>query len=322
MATPAYHLRTNKAVDRLLFLDALHMFETASAFAKYVYYSFGGPYLDDFRLMHEHFPKMKMVSIELLEEVFERQRFHKPTGYVTLMHSDLHTFLTNYDAGRKKGVFWLDYTKLELAQFEEFMMLLGKVNANSIVKITLQCQPMYYQNKIGDEKKADGTYKNDKNKLFRDTFQDFLPSSSVAIPHDPLGFARLLQDMVQIAAQKALPSAAGGLVFQPVSSFYYKDGAGIFTLTGIVCDPAEQDDIKEKFSKWAFANLDLANPPKEIDVPVLSTKERLHLQKYLPCKGEKLAKALGYPIGDNNAGKMQQYADFYRQYPYFIRAVV
>jgi hypothetical protein len=67
--------------------------------------------------------------------------------------------------------------------------------------------------------------------------------------------------------------------------------------------------------------------PQRIDVPFLSTKERLALQKYLPCEedaGRKLLKILGYSIDDDRtkaAAKMKQYAEFYRYYPYFVRAL-
>ncbi|HLZ17330.1 MAG TPA: O-methyltransferase, partial [Cyclobacteriaceae bacterium] len=61
-------------------------------------------------------------------------------------------------------------------------------------------------------------------------------------------------------------------------------------------------------------------------VPYLSTKERLHLQKFLPCAtdiGGSLIRALGYKIDSDRSiavAQMRQYGDFYLQYPYFIKA--
>jgi len=67
---------------------------------------------------------------------------------------------------------------------------------------------------------------------------------------------------------------------------------------------------------------------KRRTIPVLSIKERLKLEKYLPSKvstGKSLARALGYLIDDRESRslqKLQQYSDFYRYYPKFAKVSV
>ena len=318
MKHPPYHLRTNKAVDRFLLIDAIRCLGRPNEFAQYTYYGLGGPYLEDFRLLHESFPEIKMVSIEQDAQTHKRQRFHRPCGPIKLRHIDIKSFLARYDSRDKKSIFWLDYPGLEYSHFDDFMTLLGKVAAESIVKITLRAEHSDY---VGRDKEDQEKRENE----FRAKFGAILPSSGVAPPPDLERFAGLLQDMLQIASQKALPSGTG-FVYQPISSFCYKDGDGIFTLTGIVCQRNERRRVRESFSNLRFANLNWARP-KRIDVPFLSTKERLHLQKHLPCKrdaGRRLLKVLRYRIDDDRAravAKMKQYADFYRYYPHFVRAI-
>ena len=64
-----------------------------------------------------------------------------------------------------------------------------------------------------------------------------------------------------------------------------------------------------------------------IDVPTLSTKERLHLQDRLPLNlnaGRVLRRALGYLIDKDvrrTEAKLKQYADFHRYFPYFMKAI-
>lgn len=322
MAAPAYHLRTNKAVDRFLFMEAIRRLIGINESGDYKYYSFGGPYLDDFRLIHELFPEIDMISIERDNEVYKRQKFHLPSGRISLKQCDMHSFLSNYDSEDEKSIFWLDYTGLDYNQFEEFMLVLSKVASNSIVKITLQCTPGFYQNKPTDAKDEHGNFKVDKQESFRKKFGNVLPSSSVGIPRNPIDFAQLLQDMIQIASQKALPSRTESLVYQPILSTYYKDGLGIFTMMGVVCKQEERKDIKARFSNWKPANLKWEEPPIHINVPMLSTQERLHLQSMLPCAGKALLKALGYKIdGEKSLDQLKQYAEYYRQYPYFIRGI-
>lgn len=312
MKHPPYHLRTNKAVDRFMLIEAIRCLGRPSEVAQYTYYGFGGPYLEEFRLLHESFPEMRMVSIEQNFETYKRQVFHLPCGQIRLRRVDFKSFLARYDSADRKSIFWLDYTGLEYGQFEDFMSLLGKVAAGSIVKVTLRAEPGDYLQK-------------DKEEEFKAKFGAVLPSSDAAPPRDFEKFAELLQDMLQIAAQQALPSGTGFL-YQPISSFCYKDGDGIFTLTGIVCQRSDLKRVRNLFSSWRFANLNWARP-KRIDVPFLSTKERLHLQRHLPCghdAGRRLLKVLKYRIDDDRrraVTKMKQYADFYRYYPHFVRAI-
>ena len=312
MKHPPYHLRTNKAVDRFLLIEALRCLGRLSELAQYTYYGLGGPYLEDFRLLHESFPDMHMVSIERNVQTFKRQKFHLPCRHIQVQQVDIKSFLSRYDSRDQKSIFWLDYTDLAYSQFEDFMYLLGKVAAGSIVKITLRAEPSDYN-------------QSQKEDDFKAKFAALLPSSDVVLPSEFLKFARLLQDMLQIAAQQALPSATG-FAYQPISSFCYKDGVGIFTLTGIVCQRTELKVVRSRFSNWDFANMNWARP-KRIDVPFLSTKERLHLQKHLPCRrdaGRRLLRVLRYYIDDDRStavAKMKQYADFYSYFPYFIRGI-
>jgi len=317
MRHPPYHLRVNKAVDRLALIEAIRHLEKLDDISAYTYYGFGGPYLEEFRLLYELYPRMRMVSIEQDEETYKRQRFHLPCGTLRLEKAECGSFLAQYEPEDEKSIFWLDFTGLEYAHFDNFMTLLGKVATRSMVKITLRAEPQDY---IGSDEAEELRLAQE----FRRRFEAVLPDASASPPVGFRRFACLLQDMVQIAAQNALPGALP-LMFQPVSSFCYSDGTGMFTLTGIVCARSEEFMIRSAFHGWQFANLNWAKP-KVIDMPVLSTKERLHLECLLPCSGSAgaaLREALGYLIDRDRRSteaKLKQYADFHRYSPYFVRA--
>jgi hypothetical protein len=58
-----YQLRPNKAVERLLFVDLLSILDHEIHIGRdYGYFGFGGPQMEDFRLLHERFAKMQMIS--------------------------------------------------------------------------------------------------------------------------------------------------------------------------------------------------------------------------------------------------------------------
>jgi hypothetical protein len=311
MSTPAYHLRPNKAVDRYTLVESIRRLVGSAELPEYTYYGLGGPYLEDFRLLREFFPELAMVSIELSSTVYKRQVFHQPCGDIELLNEDLGTFLSGYRSQNRKGIFWLDYTWLKASCFREFALLLGKATVGSIIKTTLRCNPRDY-----DGKNKTGT--------FGSQFQRFLLKPTLNPPLGVSDLATLLQEMLQTASQQQLRGTS--VTFQPICSFYYSDGTPMFSLTGTLCRNDDVTRIRALAERWELNNLDW-NPPKEIDLPFLSTKERLHLQKHLPCTslaGKTLLLLLGHDVDDIVAvseKKMEQYARFYRYYPHFIRAI-
>lgn len=312
MSGPDYHLRPNKAVDRLIFLDAVQHLDRLHPLESYTYYGFGGPYLEDFRLIYERHPAIRTVSIEQNLEVVKRQRFHRPCKTLRLENTDLRSFVGTFDPEDRRGIFWLDYTGLRYSNFEEFSALITKVVPDSLVKITLRAE----WRDFADGSKADE---------FCRTFGTLMPDSSVNPPKNYEAFVELLQNMLRIATERALP-AASDVTYQPLCMFYYRDSSFMFTATGLVCARSEQAAIVERFKRWKFAVLNWSRP-KRINVPTLTTKERLHLQELLPCTkntGRVLRQRMGYliePTEGETESQMVQYELYHRYYPYVMRAV-
>jgi len=311
-----YHLRLNKTADRFTFIEAIGRLNRFSNLEDYMYYGLGGPFLEDFRLIYEFYPQVKMVSIEHDENIYKCQEFHRPCvdSHLSLEFTDLTSFITSYDPQDNLSIFWLDYTDLALRCFKDFKALLEKISLNSMIKVTLRADTREYW---ASENKS----RERKAQSFQKKFREVMPDPSEDPPRGSVDFAYLLQRMVQLAAQQALPPEATPITFQPVSSFYYSDGTTMFTITGIVCLKDNIPEVIETYQGWEFANTDWSLP-KLIDVPILSTKERLNLQECLPCSssaGSVLSSRLGYLISDNTEAALQQYAIFHRYSPYFLR---
>ena len=310
MNPPPYHLRPNKAVDRFLFFEAIRRLETSGSLSDYTYYGMGGPYLEDFRVLYELCDDIRMVSIEKSDHIFRRQLFHRPCRTLDLRYGDFFEFIDNYDAFGEKSIFWLDFTDLKLQNIEYFGDLLSKVTDGSVVKVTLLASYNYYRR---------------DRQSFHEQFDSLRPNQETRVPRQQGAFAREILKILQVMSQKALPASLKAR-FQPISSFYYADGSPMVTLTGFVCSDDQYDELRQRFEDWDFVNFGW-NSPAQIRVPVLSTKERLHLQRYLPMTnptGSALLERLGHALGDNvdeSSAQLEQYAWFHRHYPYFIRAV-
>lgn len=306
MKHPPYHLKVNKAIDRFLLVEILNILKKHCDISDYTYYSLGGPFLEDCRIINDHCPETNIVSIEKNEQTFKRQQFHRFSKILDLRLENFTNFLANFSSTGRE-IFWLDYTDLKLGHFEDFMSILGKVSEKSIVKITIRAE----------------SYSKGWEEFYRE-YGKILPASVKKTDIERLiPFIKLLQRMIQIASQQALP-APGKSIFQLLDSSYYSDQTHMLSITGIVCNKNEVSEIQQWFKNWHFANLKW-DDPRRIDVPTLSTKERLHLEKYLPTKaktGSSLSRALGYKIDDSSKesiAKLKQYEEFYRYYPYFAR---
>ena len=323
MKSPPYHLRPNKAADRFALIEAIRRLPLlgAGGLDEYTYFGLGGPYLEDFRLLYEFCPEMSMVSIENNDEAYKRQKFNIPFRTLRLMKEELSSFINHLDLGDAKSIFWLDYIALEYSCFQDFMTLLGLVADNSMIKITLRCEPEDFWNFDTND------LKDGQPEKFRRKFGQIMPDPSGNPPRLQQNLANLLQDMLQIVTERMLPPITNTRTFIPISSFYYKDGAGMFTLTGIICHINCMMSVKRAYENWEFAKLEWERPSL-ISLPVLSTKERLHLQRILPIKsptaGRKLHQLLGYQIEEDleeTEKALKQYAEFHRYSPYFIRGI-
>ena len=295
MTHPPYHLRVNKAIDRLLLVDILDILKrNRVGLPNYTYYGFGGPFLEDCKLIHDRCPEIQIVSIEKNQQIFKRQEFHCFSKKLNLIPKDFATFLAHFSSSGRE-IFWLDYTNLKFGNFDEFMSILAEVSENSVVKITVRAEPLSKRGLLQQERE-------ERFEGFQEEFGKIIPES-IQIQQKDIekteDFIKLLQKMLEIAAQQALRES--GSVFQPLNSSYYSDQTEMLSVTGIVCNKNKVSEIRQWFKDWAFINLTWKDA-RRIDVPILSTKERLHLEKYLPTTtktGRFLSRSLGYRIDDS-----------------------
>jgi len=319
MSPPPYHLRLNKAADRFALIEAIKRLpKLGSQLEEYTYYGMGGPYLEDMRLLYEFHPEIPTVSVERDGEILKRQEFHRPCAPAVLQleTTDIGSYIRLYEPHDRKSIFWLDYTDLEYSHFVDFITLLEKVVPGSMVKVTLRADPrdFWFSPKSMKVKRV---------QEFQQRFATLLPNQTARPNWASGNFANLLQQMLRIATQQALPAQSTNLAFHPVSSFFYSDGTWMLTLTGVVWNRSD-NAVEQAFNDWEFSNLTWARPSL-IDIPDLSTKERLKLQHCLPCgttPGVVLHTELDYLIDEDvpkTEAALEQYAAFHRYFPYFLR---
>ncbi|MBV6887099.1 O-methyltransferase [Xanthomonas euvesicatoria] len=320
----AYHLRPNKAVERALFLDLLNRIgRTAFNISGYQYVGFGGPFMEDFKAVHMATRISDMVCIERDSVVQARQKFNCPLRCVNFVLSDSSTFLDNFRPSTPT-IAWLDFTSPgELRQqLDDTCKLVNKLAHGDIFKVTLNAAVAALREDPGNIKQKELTLL--RKAVFEERSGADKPN--VIGPDDlkASNYPKLLLQALHNAANRGVNNTS--LIVQPLTAFAYSDGTMMLTATGILLDP-DQISIDEfpdssRLLHWPFVNLDWKYPI-EIDLPVLSLRERMALEKLQPDGTVKDAKdELGAVIDHQGIPPqaVTSFAKFYRIYPEFVRA--
>ena len=307
---PAYNLRIGKATDRLLFRDMLTRLSTILDFGRYSYVGLGGPFLEDFRLLHEAFPDMRMISIERTKQVWRRQKFHKPCKQVTLLNCGVDHYFANLHDDSAASIVWLDYTDLQHQRLREIWGSIPKLAPGSLLRVTLRA-------KGTDEVEHDA-----RRSWAENVFGEFEPpNTSEELDAGP--FAHVLLR----AIKRVTDDVAVQLVdakFHLLQAFVYDDSTPMLTACGIVGDEAIGRAVQAGLRTWQFRNFDWSQP-NQLRLPALSLKERLFLEPLLPSRrgsGRELHKSLGYCIEESERKSIQaldQYRELAGAYPRFVR---
>ncbi|MGO9119046.1 MAG: O-methyltransferase [Desulfomonilaceae bacterium] len=336
---PAYHLRPNKAVDRFIFVELLRALEVLQSLKDHVYIGFGGPFLEDFRLLAQLFPYLESISIESDEETYKRQLFHLCSSNMKAMHRKFKDFLATDFPIDRPVIVWADYTEMKRQCLLEVADIARRAVPWSVFRITVQAE-----NPIRTElhltkwipPRVPGKKEGDFRKLQK-RYRDDWAIDGISFDHRWFAWEGFTDEGFPILLSRMIGAVISGScsrpkTFVPLHAVKYSDGTIMLSLTGIFCLNEEREQILNHFRKYCEFCGDgnsTIDEIDEIDVPVLTTKERLRLDGILPTPdsdGKTCERKLGYLIeGDgsevHSARKMQHYEKYYRLYPYFGKLV-
>lgn len=334
---PAYHLRPNKAVDRLLFMDILRALELYCPLNQHTYIGLGGPFLEDFRLVSQMFPSLRMISIESDKETNKRQQFHLCSRQMDVVHGEFGDFLSTGFPSDSPTITWADYTDLTRESLLEASDIARKAPPLSMIRVTVRAEtPLYRELGIKYNRRPQTLPKSkakeferfvakyrEKMEIEGATFDASIFNWDAFKENNyPTLLTRLINSVLD--ASSTHPKK-----YLPLHAVKYSDGTIMLSVTGVFYDEQDEDQMMEHFAKHLDDFAADPNCVEEIDVPVLTTKERLLLESLLPVarpNGKITQKALGYLIegdgsDDNSLNKMRQYEKYHRLYPYFGKVI-
>lgn len=320
-----YRLRPNKAVDRELFLSLLMRLAPRLALEKYHYIGLGGPFLEDFRLIHGRLGITKMTCIETEEQVHKRQVFNRPVASIECIHKSLEDYLDETDLD-SPAVIWFDYTEPAgiTTQIERFAQTIGTVPISSVLRVTLNANPASLgkpepkEISVEDESEVLGdqeqkpTIQEWRLARFKERLGSLFPSGLTADGMNFKTYGASLLRALKLAVEKEALSFRDRRVVWALAT-HYADGQAMVTAALVICESNDKA-IEELVKGWEFYST--PDAPHRLDLPALSTLERLTMESNVDARTK-----MGFELPKSDMGEnpFEVFKKFYRIYPHFSR---
>ena len=308
-----YRIRPAKSIQRKMLCDTLLRLSFFEPVENYRYVGFGATTFVDFILFHKILGITDMISIEKNEEDRARFEFNNPFHCICIKYGESSDVLSSLDWDRKTVV-WLDY---DYPLIDSVLADIAYTSMNfvsgSMLVATVDVEP----DPPPDPPFTDEEGENHRLEQFRARI------GSEKVPHDVRGQNLeakemattcgrvILNEIEQILRDRngVLSAAKREVLYKPLFNFLYKDGSRkMLTVGGIFYESGDQARLKRcDFEKLEFVKSDATF--YEIDVPTLTHRERLYLDKTLPHGNiEDVGKQIGLTPKDiNNYKRLYRY---------------
>lgn len=258
-----------------------------------------------------------LFSIERDQSALTRQIFNKPFSCITCSNESTSNFITNYNE-EEPVIIWLDYTDTKWKkQFSECESLIANLKESDILKVTFNANPDVLKNDSGKT-----LLEVFKSKANHHLLNENLIENDV---QTMINFAKTINDFFCTITESILSDE--GLFFYPLLQFrYIDDRHQMITITGIIL--SENSNFPEIFNgynahtNWLYSHTEWGDI-HEINVPVLTQKEKYAINQLLPLNGKIDISQLPFILDKNKitAEKMiENYIKYYRYIPNFQRA--
>lgn len=320
-----YRLRPNKAVDRELFLSLLMRLAPNFALEKYHYVGLGGPFLEDFRLIHARLGIAKMTCIEIEEEVHKRQLFNRPIASIKCVHKTLEEYLdeTDFDS---PAIIWFDYTEPKgiTTQIERFARTIGTVPIGSVLRVTLNANPaslgkpeskdisVESEGDVSEDRAQKPTIQEWRLARFKERLGSLFPSGLSADGMNFKTYGTSLLRALKLAVEKEALSFRDRRIVWALAT-HYADGQAMVT-AALVVSQNDDKSIEDLLRGWEFNAT--TDAPHRLDLPALSTLERLTMES-----ADDAQTKMGFTLPKSDMGEnpFEVFKKFYRIYPHFSR---
>jgi hypothetical protein len=268
----------------------------------------GGPFLEDFRLIHARLGINEMVCIETDKLVHRRQEFNKPIESIVCLHRSLEDYLarTEFEA---PVILWLDYTEPKhlKTQIETFAEQAYTMPVGSVIRLTLNANPA----SLCEVPKGEDSLKW-RLAVFEDKVGEYCPAGLNPTDVSFQKYGASLLRTAQLAVERRMLDAKDRKICWALSTVY-ADGQPMATTTLVVL-PLGDAMTPPLVKNWEFSSA--PSEPLVLDMPALSTLERLTMEAY---EDPKARMAFELPVSQMGQNPFETFKRFYRVFPHFSR---
>jgi hypothetical protein len=305
-----------------MIVDALQRLGAASfPITDYQYTGFGSIYFVDFILFHKLLGLNMLLSLEREESLTSRVMFNRPFSCVDIKMVPASSQIPNLSRD-VRHILWLDYDGVLHRDFlSDIQSAVTVLPAGSILLVTVDVEPP----ESHDYKSVEPDFDESKEVLGPKQWKRYFEYHSLGylrlgLSEDDFGKSRLGQrssDILRAAFTKAIVPRRE-LQFLPMLNFAYKDSHSMLTMGGMIAGRAEKRLLRaSSMDEAVYYRDDFDAPPFEIRVPRLTRKERIYLDREMPCADGWAPKDF-----DLNAEETQRYRELYRFLPAFAEILL
>lgn len=314
-----YQLRTNKFIDRQLFIDALRRVLLGRSVERCVYVSMGGKHLADHNAVYRQLGITNLFSFDFDSNIVRRQEANKPySGMICRKYSSSEMIRKMDDLldsfGNVESVItWLDYTNgsERLVQIEEFSNLVERSVPGDVVRITLNAM----QNVSDWKDSGFSSPAQARAHRLESQLRPYFPASISNVGDLEIGEV-LASTLERLAAE--IERRNNTIRLRPFLLTEYKDNARMFTAT-VLIEAANQDPIELKLEDWGYYSGGWSNIVK-INAPELSLKERAIIDQHINKDAKEVLDTVQF-FGSENLHKyrveIESYQRLHRFFPAF-----
>ncbi len=294
-----------------MFISLLNRLGAVLRVENYKYIGLGGPFLEDFRLIHARTGIKGMVSVEMDENTYKRQSFNRPVDSIECVHSSLEDFLAD-NSFDEPIILWLDYTGAAMNQMDTFAEQVVEQEVFSILRITLNANPSSLgepsADRLSGEKLLEWRLNAFMDKIGKRSYTEGLTSKDVMTAK----YGRSVLKVLYLRVNDVLLGCNDRKIVWALTT-HYSDGQPMVTAT-LITVPPENDELERIIRDWEFHSEPLS--PLVLDLPSLSTKERLTMEINGNPKED-----MGYKLPPSSLKQepFENFKRFYRVYPHYAR---
>lgn len=299
-----FSLRAAKSIERKMIAETLLRLDRLAPLSSYRYVGFGSIFFADFLVFHRRLGITSMLSIEEQAVHEERFKFNLPLGCVDLDFRHSNQALPSLDWS-VRNIVWLDYdSQLDIPALGDVEAVAGQAGPWSVLIITVNAHPAEVEQRL--------------KQLTTNVSPERIPVHVTAEAHlAGWNLAKVSRRIINAAIESALADRnaplgeAEKIRFRQLFNFHYADGPKMLTVGGVFYRAADAA-LLGKCSFEELNHVAAGDEPVNITVPVLTTREVLHLSAQLPGGEEDLASP-GISSAD-----LARFTHMYRYYPLFI----